>query len=175
MLLSVAKILHGVISSTVNVLRINARTYQPPVRGVRTRLHGSQLGTKYTFTASPTLSPTPTFPSAHPLFVLSRKVTLKNKTQIDYMTKNIYVIGAQCTGKTTLVNALEEHFKSNNVDRNMPQPTVIQEVARAVLKEKGFTREDITTSPSRALQLQRHILDAQLHAECSQNDKSTSN
>lgn len=89
--------------------------------------------------------------------------------------KNLYVVGAQCTGKTTLVNALEDDYKSNNIGRNLPQPSVIREVARTVLKEKGFNRDDITTSPARALQLQQHILDAQLRAESSQIDESTSN
>lgn len=86
--------------------------------------------------------------------------------------KNIYIIGAQCTGKTTLVNALENCFK-RNTDVNKDQcPLVIREVARQVLEEKHFNRIDITTSPSRALELQQHILAAQYDAEttaCSTN------
>ncbi|KAK7946902.1 uncharacterized protein PG986_011223 [Apiospora aurea] len=42
--------------------------------------------------------------------------------------QSIYIIGAQSTGKTTLVHALEAHF------RQLPSPpTVIHEVARTVL------------------------------------------
>ena len=82
--------------------------------------------------------------------------------------RNLYVVGAQCTGKTTLVNALEAAYTVQSVDEAgepLQQPSIIREVARTVLKEKSFTREDITTSPSRALQLQTHILEAQLEAE----------
>ncbi|KAF2878600.1 AAA domain-containing protein, partial [Massariosphaeria phaeospora] len=79
----------------------------------------------------------------------------------------VYVIGAQCTGKTTLVNALEAEYgrKCLETGEPVPQPSVIREVARTVLKEKSFSRDDITDSPARALQLQKHILDAQLEAE----------
>ncbi|KAF1948167.1 hypothetical protein CC80DRAFT_530120 [Byssothecium circinans] len=81
----------------------------------------------------------------------------------------LYIIGAQCTGKTTLVNALEDKFCRGEATPSaqgvLSKPVVIREVARTVLKEKQFTRHDITTSPSRALQLQKHILDAQFAAE----------
>lgn len=91
--------------------------------------------------------------------------------------KNIYIIGAQSTGKTTLVNALEAFYtmdnSTNKSRKSFPQPFIIREVARTVLKDKGFTREDITTSPSRALQLQKHILNAQREAEsAASNDAS---
>jgi predicted ATPase len=81
----------------------------------------------------------------------------------------LYIIGAQCTGKTTLINALEEEFgrreTSSSEGAALLKPVVIREVARTVLREKQFTRHDITASPSRALQLQKHILDAQFAAE----------
>ncbi|ORY08043.1 AAA domain-domain-containing protein [Clohesyomyces aquaticus] len=81
----------------------------------------------------------------------------------------LYIIGPQCTGKTTLVNALEEKYCPSETTpsaQGLPsKPVVIQEVARSVLKEKQFSRHDITSSPSRALQLQKHILDAQFDAE----------
>lgn len=82
--------------------------------------------------------------------------------------QNIYIIGAQCTGKTTLVNALESEFARTTQHEGIlrfSKPTIIRELARKVLKEKQFTREDITTSPARALMLQQHILDAQFYAE----------
>ncbi|KAH8733140.1 AAA domain-containing protein [Phaeosphaeriaceae sp. PMI808] len=74
----------------------------------------------------------------------------------------VYVIGAQSTGKTTLVNAIEEDFNTYSAAFDIH---VIREVARTVLREKGFDRLDITNSPSRALQLQIHILEAQYNAE----------
>jgi len=81
----------------------------------------------------------------------------------------LYVIGAQCTGKTTLVNALEDRFCRGeeffSAQGLLSKPGVIREVARTVLREKQFTRDDIKTSPSRALQLQKHIIDAQFAAE----------
>lgn len=80
----------------------------------------------------------------------------------------LYIIGAQCTGKTTLVNALEDEFYRNESAwsrGDIAKPLIIREVARTVLREKQFSRHDITTSPSRALQLQKHILEAQFHAE----------
>lgn len=82
--------------------------------------------------------------------------------------RNVYIIGAQSTGKTTLINALEAQLEADRSanDRNdFQQPTVIREVARTVLKEKNYSRTDITTSHIRALQLQKDILEAQYQAE----------
>jgi nicotinamide riboside kinase len=88
--------------------------------------------------------------------------------------RNIYIIGAQSTGKSTLVNALKSSYALENVG-DVGQPHIIREIARTVLKAKSFTREDITNSPSRAFELQRHILDAQREAEASaSNDASYS-
>ncbi|KAL6898396.1 AAA domain-containing protein [Trichoderma evansii] len=73
--------------------------------------------------------------------------------------KNIYIIGAQCTGKTSLVNALENAFQETT------PPAIVKEVARSVLKIHGFTASDITSDPGRCLQLQTLILEAQFNAE----------
>lgn len=82
---------------------------------------------------------------------------------------NIYIVGAQCTGKTTLVNALADHFKDpeNRIHQNsrIPEPALIKEVARGVLQRHHFTAFDITSSAERALQLQELILEAQHEAE----------
>lgn len=82
----------------------------------------------------------------------------------------IYIIGAQCTGKTTLIEHLEAHFRGDEnedsgCEKKTPKPIIIQEVARTVLREKNFNRDDIRNSPLKALQLQHHILEAQLKAE----------
>ncbi|KAK8137437.1 hypothetical protein PG984_002930 [Apiospora sp. TS-2023a] len=82
---------------------------------------------------------------------------------------NIYIIGAQSTGKSTLVDALEAHFRqdpSSPPSSSLPQqPTVIREVARGVLRDHHFTAGDIRASPTRALELQRLMLAAQAKAE----------
>ena len=86
----------------------------------------------------------------------------------------IYIVGAQCTGKTTLVNALTEYFckpKNRIWTEIIPEPSVIKEVARNVLKEHDFTAFDITSSPRRALELQKLILEAQFRAE--EKEKAT--
>lgn len=84
---------------------------------------------------------------------------------------SIYVIGAQCTGKTTLVNALEAHFSRaylpGNADKDdaWRPPTVVREVARNVMREEGFEAGDLRASEARALELQRRILAGQARAE----------
>ena len=80
---------------------------------------------------------------------------------------NIYIIGPQSTGKTTLVSALDRYFEQHRTysSEPVPQPHIIREVARSVLREHQFTAYDITHSKSRALQLQRLILNAQSKVE----------
>ncbi|KAL6884101.1 AAA domain-containing protein [Trichoderma longibrachiatum] len=83
-------------------------------------------------------------------------------TPQSFNPRNIYIIGAQCTGKTSLVNALEASF----ADRfTTTPPAIVREVARSVLKTHGFTASDITSDPGRCLQLQSFILEAQLSSE----------
>ncbi|KAL2177637.1 AAA domain-containing protein [Thermothelomyces heterothallicus CBS 202.75] len=77
---------------------------------------------------------------------------------------NIYIIGAQCTGKTTLVNHLRAHFANRNPVPDGGPPALISEVARTVLKAHHFTARDVRI-PSRSLVLQRLILQAQAAAE----------
>ena len=81
------------------------------------------------------------------------------------MPKNIYVVGAQCTGKTTLVTALSSHFTSTSASSTTPAPLVFTEVARTVLREHNFTASDIKSSPTKGLLFQRLILEAQYAAE----------
>jgi nicotinamide riboside kinase len=97
------------------------------------------------------------------------RASMSFKSSADPKPACIYVIGAQCTGKTTLVNALQLYFDkpehSNWHGSNISAPGIIKEVARNVLKEHNFTAEDITSSRTRALSLQKLILEAQLTAE----------
>ncbi|KAJ2897736.1 P-loop containing nucleoside triphosphate hydrolase [Zalerion maritima] len=90
-------------------------------------------------------------------------------------TPNIYIIGAQCTGKTTLVNTLAAHFQqdacpqqpcANKEQPSLTQPPkIVKEVARSVLVKHNFTAHDITSSATRCLELQTLILLAQWRAE----------
>lgn len=70
----------------------------------------------------------------------------------------IYVIGPQSTGKTTLVNALVQRLEGN-----VP---IIQEIARTVMKSKGFSRNDVDSEdPERRFSLQLAIFEAQIAKE----------
>ncbi|KAK1657949.1 AAA domain-containing protein, partial [Colletotrichum godetiae] len=79
---------------------------------------------------------------------------------------NICIIGAQCTGKTTLVNALETYFTTAQpLATACPRPIVIREVARSVLQAHALTAADIRSSRDRTLELQKLILHAQVKVE----------
>ena len=81
--------------------------------------------------------------------------------------RNIYIIGAQCTGKTTLLENLKNHYAQE-------QPNIISEVARGVIKELNFERENIVDSPSQSFRLQKAILQAQFERETLFRDTTTS-
>ncbi|KAK0741404.1 hypothetical protein B0T18DRAFT_432516 [Schizothecium vesticola] len=82
-------------------------------------------------------------------------------------SKNVYIVSAQCTGKTTLVNRLDQHFHDNPPPAGTP--AIIKEVARTVLVQHNFTADDITSSQERCLLLQRFILETQTKAEKEHN------
>lgn len=74
------------------------------------------------------------------------------------MGRNIYIIGPQSTGKTTLVNAI-----SKSLGGDVP---VIQEVARNVMQEKGYSRIDVDCdNRERRFALQHDIFEAQVQKE----------
>ena len=82
------------------------------------------------------------------------------------MPKNIYVVGAQSTGKTTLITALSEHFtKSSPTTTTVPAPLILPEVARTVLRQLNLTGIDIKSSVSNAMLMQRAMLEAQYSVE----------
>jgi hypothetical protein len=69
---------------------------------------------------------------------------------------NIYVVGAQCTSKTTLVSALETFLA--NIP-GVPHPIIIRELARSVnMENHDFVADDITSSTERCMSLQILIL-----------------
>jgi nicotinamide riboside kinase len=78
--------------------------------------------------------------------------------EITPLKRCVCVIGPQSTGKTTLVNALADRFGGN-----VP---VIREVARTVMEEKGYTRQDVdSANEERKFALQRDIFIAQIKME----------
>ena len=97
---------------------------------------------------------------------------------MNYRSKppDIYIVGAQCTGKTTLVKALQVHFNKgeNSYERDghrISRPKIITETARIVLQDHNFTADDIKSSPIRALALQRLILQTQLSVERAMSER----
>lgn len=77
---------------------------------------------------------------------------------------NIYIVGPQCTGKTTIVNELRNAVAADTLwSANKPQ--FVSEVARSVLKQHDFATEEIRSSPERSFLLQTMIMDAQAKAE----------
>jgi nicotinamide riboside kinase len=87
----------------------------------------------------------------------------------DKKTPSIYIVGAQCSGKTTLTMALKERFSS---DPSFPPIAALTEAARGVLKRHNFTRNDIREDVERCLELQRLILEAQWTEELKILDES---
>jgi nicotinamide riboside kinase len=81
------------------------------------------------------------------------------------ITPNIYVIGPQSTGKTTLVNRLRDDLQHWLADATIEPPQIVSEVARTVLTKHKYTAKDITSSTDRCLSLQKLILEAQASAE----------
>ena len=79
---------------------------------------------------------------------------------------SIYVVGPSSTGKSTLCGALSKHFigesqlQSSRSDRRGVLLYSISEVARKVMRERQFTRDDVGT-----LEMQQAILEAQVKAE----------
>ena len=74
----------------------------------------------------------------------------------------VYIIGAQCTGKTTLSIAVAEAIKQQ-------YPTVkcesLNETARDTLKLHGYSRDDVRNGGERCLELQRLIMEHQIEKE----------
>ncbi|KAF2750908.1 hypothetical protein M011DRAFT_396330 [Sporormia fimetaria CBS 119925] len=103
----------------------------------------------------------------------------EERTAASVSRRIVYIIGAQCTGKTTLVNAVERKLNSDqdntggSMETNKKRPIIVRETARMLIKEKGFTREDLKT-PSRAASFQQCILEAQYKAESLASANSTS-
>ncbi|KAL4724602.1 hypothetical protein ACLX1H_008044 [Fusarium chlamydosporum] len=83
----------------------------------------------------------------------------------DTNVPNIYIIGPQSTGKTTIIKKLQSELDHWPADPSVGDPHIISEVARSVLTKHNFSAEDITSSPNRCIALQKLILEAQASAE----------
>ncbi|KAF8970320.1 AAA domain-containing protein [Flammula alnicola] len=66
---------------------------------------------------------------------------------------SIYIIGPSSTGKTTLCDALGQKLA-------MPKHAYVKEVARQVMKDKGYSRDTIAS-----VQMQKDIMDAHFQRE----------
>ncbi|PQE34072.1 P-loop containing nucleoside triphosphate hydrolase protein [Rutstroemia sp. NJR-2017a WRK4] len=91
--------------------------------------------------------------------------TGKNESQ---KLPNIYLIGPQCAGKTTLLEALRVYYA---IDANREfenhraeRPAIIEEVVRRVMRRKGFNVQDLK-NVDRGFELQRCVLLEQYNAE----------
>ena len=79
---------------------------------------------------------------------------------------SIYIVGPSSSGKSTLCGALFKHFTAEPQPRPLRSegrsvvPYTISEVARKVMRERQFTRDDVGT-----LEMQQAILEAQVKAE----------
>ncbi len=78
------------------------------------------------------------------------------------MPPNVFIIGPQCTGKTTLVLQLEKLLtKYTNITTT--QPFIIHEVVRQIMSTKHFSADDFSTN--RWIELQDLTIKAQIDAE----------
>jgi nicotinamide riboside kinase len=75
-----------------------------------------------------------------------------------HLSRNVYIIGPQSVGKTTLVNAVAGKLGG--------EVAIIQEVARNVMREKGYSRIDVDSGDSeRKFDMQHDIFKAQVEKE----------
>ncbi|EXJ72718.1 uncharacterized protein A1O5_03865 [Cladophialophora psammophila CBS 110553] len=75
---------------------------------------------------------------------------------------SIYIIGAQCTGKTTLVEAVSQHIRRQQTYLSF---AIIKELARGILVAADVNRDDIRTGSEKAMGFQKRVLEAQLDEE----------
>ncbi|KAF4502471.1 P-loop containing nucleoside triphosphate hydrolase [Fusarium agapanthi] len=92
---------------------------------------------------------------------ISTKLTMSSNAYIP----NIYIIGPQSTGKTTLVNKLQAELEHSLADSSIDKPQIVSEVARTVLAKHKYSARDIQTSTIRCFELQQLILEAQASSE----------
>ena len=77
-------------------------------------------------------------------------------------TPSIYIIGAQCTGKTTLLEGVYQYIRRHEPSRPV---STIKELARGILVDADVNRDDIRAGSEKAMKFQRLVLEAQLEEE----------
>ena len=96
-----------------------------------------------------------------PIFYKESKMLMSQKAieqPRKLLGRNVYIIGPQSTGKTTLVNAIAQSLEGD--------VHVIQEIARTVMRERGYSRTDVDSDDSeRRFTLQQDIFNAQVQKE----------
>ena len=95
------------------------------------------------------------------LSALDNMETNHSISSANHKYPSIYIIGAQCTGKTTLVRALEQHFTTNMATSHF----VITEIARGLLIDFKISRDEIRNDQSKSGDFQKAIMKAQLQKE----------
>ncbi|KAB2100120.1 hypothetical protein AG0111_0g11721 [Alternaria gaisen] len=84
---------------------------------------------------------------------------------------NLYLVGPQCSGKTTLLNALRALYSDHNpASQDIDKPFIIEEAARLIMQEEGFQATDLCDSV-RSLELQMRILRRQDQTEEQMRDQ----
>lgn len=84
---------------------------------------------------------------------------------------NLYLIGPQCSGKTTLLNALRALYSDHDpAFQDIDKPFIIEEAARLIMQEEGFQATDLCDSV-RGLELQMRILRRQDQTEEQMRDR----
>ena len=81
--------------------------------------------------------------------------------------RNLYVIGAQSSGKTTLIRGLRERLKQHTdvVDDPSYEPAILEEVARGVLGKRDLSGTAILASEDLTIDVQTQIMEAQYNEE----------
>lgn len=79
----------------------------------------------------------------------------------------IYIVGAQCTGKSTLSRAIELKIKQEHPQLNVE---LVNEIARPALDKFHTDRNDIRNNKQRCHFFQKLILDGQYERESEIND-----
>lgn len=95
------------------------------------------------------------------------------ESPIHLKPKNVYIVGAHCTGKTTLLEALKKHFTpalaAEIFGPDTGVPNFLDEVVRMIMELKSFNADD-ARDPVRGWQLQLHTLSAQYRLESTFNE-----
>ncbi|PLB47670.1 hypothetical protein P170DRAFT_476353 [Aspergillus steynii IBT 23096] len=90
------------------------------------------------------------------------------ETEKPLKPKNVYIVGAHCTGKTTLIDALKEHFTpalcTEIFGTKTMHPYFLDEVVRLIMELEKRTADQVR-DPIEGFKLQAHTLGTQFQFE----------